>query len=224
FTPKDTANKKLSEADIDLMRKMHKAISVVQFKLEGQLIKRRPDFQMDDRLLLDKIDFQKKTMQIKDKAYPINDTYFPTINPEAPYRLTEREAAIMKKITASFLNSHKMKQHMRFLYTRGNLFLTCNSNLLFHGCVPMNPDGSFTDVNIKGKTYRGRALFIRMEQLAREAYFRKDASEEKEFARDIMWYLWCGPRSPLFGKDKMSTLERYFIDDKASHKEINDPY
>ncbi|MCP4217728.1 MAG: fructose-1,6-bisphosphatase [bacterium] len=224
FTPKNSDDETVSAGDIDLMRKMHKAISVIQFKLEGRLIKRNPNFLMDDRLMLDKIDYKKSTITLNGNSYALNDSYFPTINPETPYELTAEEQKVMKKMSTSFLYSQKMKDHMRFLYAKGSLYLAYNSNLLFHGCVPLDADGSLSEVEVKGEIYKGKSLFDRLERLARKAYFTKYNDNAKQYPLDVMWYLWCGPRSPLFGKDKMATFERYLINDKVTHKEVNDPF
>lgn len=170
FIPR-TLDKKLSEADKSLFAKMHKAISIIQFKLEGQKIQRHPEFCMDDMLLLDKIDFQKGTVEVKDKEYILNDTNFPTIDPKSPYKLTKDEENIIDKIRNSFINSEKLQKHIRFMYSKGNIYLVYNSNLLFHGCIPLDEDGSFKKLNIEGKDYSGKSLLDIFERYAREAYF-----------------------------------------------------
>lgn len=223
FTPK-TIEKELTEKDLNLLSKMHKAISIIQFKLEGQIIKNHPEFLMDDRLLLEKIDYEKGTIDIYGKTYTLNDTNFPTIDPKDPYKLTPHEKCLIAKLKRSFVHSEKFQKHIRFLYSKGSMYLVYNSNLLYHSCIPLNEDGSFKDVGIGDKKYKGKALLDKFDTLAREAYFFKSDSKQKLFAMDMMWYLWCGPDSPEFGKHKMTTFERYFINDKVTHKEDRNPY
>lgn len=205
---------------------MHKAISVMQFKLEGEIINRRPYFGMEDRLLLNKINYEDGTISLGGKTYELNDRYFPTINPENPYELTIEEKDLIEKLKSSFLNSEKLQKHIRFLFAKGSMYLKFNSNLLYHGCIPVNEDGSFKKVKIgsSGKSYSGKSYFDRLDILVREGYFHKNDPEAKLYGMDLTWYLWTGPDSPLFGKDKMTTFERYFINDKESHVEIKNPY
>ena len=224
FDPKDISNKNYSKNEVSLIRKMHKAITIIQFKLEGQIIKRRPEFGMNDRLLLDKINLKKGTILLDNKIYELNDNYFPTLDAQNPYQLTPEEDKVIEKIRSSFLYSEKLRNHIKFFYSKGSLYLTCNSNLLFHGCIPMNSDGTFKELLIDNRKYRGRALYDRLDRLCREAYFTKINFDLKSYGADVIWYMWCGPHSPLFGKNKMATLERYFIDDKTTHKENKDPF
>ncbi len=207
-----------------LIAKMQKAIAVIQFKLEGQIIHRNPEYKMDDRLLLDKIDFVTRSITIDGKSYPLRDAYFPTIDPRNPYRLTDEEADVMKKLSHSFRNSEKLRKHMRCLYSNGGLYLVRNSNLMFHASMPLNADGTFMKVSIRGKEYAGKALFDKVEQIIREAYFGDASNPEHNFDVDYMWYLWCGPQSPSYDKDKMTTFERYFIADKEVAKEVKGNY
>ncbi len=223
FAPR-TIEKTLSTTDFNLLSKMHKAISVIQFKLEGQLIKRRSEFEMDNRLLLDKMNLEDKTIKLDGKSYKLRDTNFPTLSKENPYKLTEREECLIKKLRNSFLNSEKLQRHVRFLYNKGNMYLLYNSNLLFHGCIPLNKDGSFKEVLICNEKLKGKALLDKLTECAREAYFFKKDAKSKLYGMDMLWYLWCGPNSPVFGKAKMATFERYFINDKSTHKEIKDNY
>lgn len=222
FTPK-TIDKGLNEKDISLLSKMHKAIAIIQFKLEGQIIKANPDFNMDDRLLLDKINYENNSIDIKGKSYEMNDISFPTVDPKDPYRLTTSEEDLILKLKRSFVNSEKLQRHIKFLYSKGSMYLIYNSNLLYHGCIPLNEDGTFREVKIGNTTYSGKSLLDRFDRLAREAYFTND-SASKDYAMDMMWYLWCGPDSPEFGKKRMTTFERYFINDKETHIEKKDPY
>lgn len=203
--------------------KMHKAITIIQFKLEGQLIMRRPEFHMENRLLLDKVDYERGMITLDGKEYELNDTNFPTIDPADPYALTEEEADVMERLTSAFLNCSRLQTHMQFLLKRGNLYKVYNGNLMYHGCVPMNKDGSFKKVNVYGQEYSGRVLYDVLESYVRKAFVALDA-EEKRKGQDIMWFIWSSPDSPLFGKEKMATYERYFIKDKETHVEIKNPY
>lgn len=223
FMPRGNNLGEKSQKEIEMIARMHKAISILQFKLEGQLILENPDFHMEDRLLLDKIDYDKGTIKLGDTIYPLNDTHFPTIDPNEPYRLTEEEEWAINKITQSFKNSNRLDEHIRFVFAKGSMYMTFNGNLLFHGCMPLNPDGSFMNLNIDGETWKGRTAFRKLEQLARMAYFSRNAKDRK-IGRDTMWYLWCGEKSPLFGKKRMTTFERYFVDDKTTHIEEKNPY
>lgn len=223
FKPKIT-DENYKEKDLNLMAQMHKAISIIQFKLEGEIIKRRPSFNMEHRLLLDKINFEKGTVTIDGKEYALNDTNFPTVDPKNPYKLSPEEKELVKRLKSSFLSSEKLQKHTRYLFSKGSLYLTCNSNLLYHACIPLNKKGQFRVCKIAGKEYYGKAYLDMADRMAREGYFSKGNNEKDLYALDYLWYLWCGEDSPLFGKSKMATFERYFIDDKSTHKEPKDPY
>ena len=222
FEMKGTSNYNALEKELG--QKMHKAIAIIQFKLEANIINRRPEFGMGGRKLLEKIDFERGVFVYEGKEYPLRDTNFPTVDPADPYRLTDEEQELIEKIHYSFMNSEKLKKHMRCLFTYGGMYLVCNSNLLYHASVPLNEDGSFKHVNICGKEYWGKNLLDKIDQLIRTAYFDEDDEEEKRFAMDYIWYLWCGPDAPSFDKDKMATFERYFIADKSLHKETKGYY
>ena len=209
--------------DLDLDMKMHKAIAIIQFKLEGQLIQRRPEFGMEDRLLLDKIDFEKKTVNIGGIQYPMRDTDFPTVDPSDPYRLTEAEEQVVERLRHAFVHCEKLQRHVRFLFSKGSLYKVYNSNLLYHGCVPVDEKGNFLKVNVFGREYSGKALYDVLDHYARKGYYSKD-KEEAAKGRDIIWYIWTGPKSPVFGKDKMATFERYFVEDKTTHTEKKNSY
>ena len=224
FKPKVLPENNYREKDLNLMSQMHKAISIIQFKLEAAIIKRRPNYEMEARLLLHKIDYEKGTINIDGKDYILNDTNFPTIDPNDPYKLTEEERELVDKLKSSFSNSEKLQGHVRFLYSKGSMYLKYNSNLLYHGCIALNQDGSFKKIKVNNTTYSGKSYIDKTERVAREAYFGKVDSDSKLYALDSVWYLWCGSNSPLFGKDKMTTFERYFIDDKSTHVEIKNPY
>lgn len=210
--------------DLSLDMKMHKAIAMIQFKLEGQLIMRRPEFGMQDRLLLDKIGYEKKTIQIDGKTYDMKDTDFPTVNPENPYELTPEEEQVMDRLKHAFTRCEKLQRHVRFLFSKGGLYKVHNSNLLYHGCVPMDEEGNFSKVTVFGKKYSGKALYDILDNYARKGYYSTQDIHEKSKGQDIIWYIWSGPNSPVFGKDKMTTFERYFIADKETHVEIKNSY
>lgn len=212
------------EKTIRLISQMHKAITVIQFKLEGEIIRRRPEFEMDDRMLLHHLDLKAGILRLNGQEYPLKDTYFPTLDPRDPYRLSIEEEELMRKIKRSFESSEKLRKHMRCLFTHGGMYAVCNSNLLYHASIPMNPDGTFKPVQIMGKSYSGKALLDRVDQLVRTAYFRTGEQEEVDFAHDYVWYLWCGKNSPLFDKSKMATFERLFLDDAETHKEEKGAY
>lgn len=218
FIPK-VIDKNINKKDMDLFAKMHKAIAMIQFKLEGNAIKNHPEFKMDDRLLLDKIDIEKGEININGEKCKLNDTNFPTVDFKDPYKLTDREICIIKKLTRSFTNSEKLQRHIKFLYKNGSMYLVYNSNLLYHGCIPLNEDGSFKKVKIGNSMYSGKSLLDKYDKLIRNAYFSKNNIKNKQYGMDMLWYMWCGEDSPLFGKKKMTTFERYFIDDSATHKE-----
>ena len=209
--------------EMPLTAKMHKAISIIQFKLEGEIISNHPEYEMEHRLLLDKIDYKKGLITIKGKQYTLKDSNFPTIDPEKPYELTSEEAEIMEKLVKSFRGSEKLQKHINFMFSKGSIYLKYNGNLLIHGGVPLNEDGSFMGMKLKGVMYRGKALLDKMESLVREAYFENDV-EKRKYGVDLFWYLWTGKCSSLFGKDDMTTFERYFIEDKESHIENKNPY
>ncbi|MBC1489741.1 fructose-1,6-bisphosphatase [Listeria sp. FSL L7-1485] len=224
FQPKNEENLEYSNAEITQIARMHKAMAIIQFKLEGEIIVRHDEFHMKHRLLLDFIDYQKGTIRLKGQDYDLLDTHFPTIDPENPYQLTPAEQALIEKITASFKNCHRLQKHVQFLYAKGSMFLTYNGNLLYHGCIPLHEDGTFMAMELRKKSYAGRQLLEQFEILTREAYVRPAGTVEKKYASDIVWYLWTGAISSLFGKSEMTTFERYFIADKATHTEEKNPY
>lgn len=196
----------------DLIKKMHKAIAIIRFKLEGQLIKKWPEYGMKERLLLEHIDYEQGTIDLEGRTYKLLDTSFPTIDPADPYRLTEGEEEVIQRLRSSFIHCEKLKNHVGLLLKRGSMYKVYNGNLLFHGCIPMEEDGSFAKVNIYGKEYSGKALFDILETYVRKAFFSDDRLERQK-GSDIMWYIWTAPYSPLYGRNKMATFERYFIDD-----------
>ena len=223
FMPKENAGGGYEEYNRALIAKMHKAITVIQFKLEGQMTLAHPEYRMEDRLLLDKIDFDRGVISLSGQEYPLTDRNFPTVDPAAPYKLTAQEQEVVDGLRSSFLGNEKLKRHIDFLYEKGSMYRYYNRVLMFHGCIPLEPDGTCMEPEIYGKPVRAKSLFDCCEELVRQARFAKD-EEAKKRGADFMWYLWCGSKSPLFGKDKMATFERYFIEDKATHQEISNPY
>ncbi len=221
FIPKLSENKGISNTDKLIMAKIQKAIAIIQFKLEAKIINEHPEYRMEDRLLLDKIDFEKNEILIGTNKYKLNDDDFPTINSVNPYELTEEEKEIIIKLRNSFVNSEKLQRHIAFLYEKGHIYQIYNDNLLFHGCIPLTKEGDFDEVFANNKWSKGKALFDNTEEVARRAYFAKEKNQEDV---DFMWYLWGGAKSPLFGKDKVATFERYFIDEKETHKETKNYY
>ena len=221
FVPKVFDYNKYIRSDEISIAKIHKAISIIQFKLEGQIIKEHPEYKMDGRLLLDKIDYEKGTIQIDNKIYNLNDTNFPTVDYKNPYKLTKEEEEIINRLQESFRNSETLNKHISFLYSKASMYKCFNSNLLFHGCVPMEADGEFSKIEVLGESISGKKYFDCIEKIANEAYFGKENNKD---AVDFMWYLWCGPKSPLFGKAKAATFERYFVEEKETHKEEKNPY
>lgn len=221
FTPKiDKEVSPYNEKTIRLIAQMHKAISIIQFKLEAETILRRPEFEMEDRLLLERIDFDRKVITLDGQEYALRDGLFPTVDPTDPYKLTEEEKDIVQKLHNSFTGSEKLRTHMKCLFRYGCMYNVCNSNLLFHASMPLNEDGSLKEINILDKKYKGKALLSKVGQLIRTAYFAENDNEEKAFALDYVWYLWCGKNSPAFDKSKMATFERYFLADKETHREV----
>ena len=224
FKPHILDKNKYDPVDEELAARMHKAIAICQFKVEGQRIKAHPEYKLEKRLLLDRIDFEAGTVEIEGKAWPLRDTNFPTLDPADPYKLTSEEDEMLNSLEASFLNSEKLQRHIKFLFSHGALYTKVNGNLLYHGCIPMTEDGEFEWVELNDVKLRGKALMDYLDDQVRKAYFAPRKSEETGRSGDIMWYLWLGGNSPLFGKEKMTTFERLFIADKASHKEPTRPY
>ena len=213
-----------SEKDKLLSARMHKAITVILFKLEGQKILRHPEFNMADRLLLDKIDYEGRCITIGDVTYPLEDCDFPTVDPADPYTLTAEESQVIDQLTVSFRRSEKLQRHIRFLYSKGGLYKVFNGNLLFHGCIPMREDGEFQTFTIGGKERSGKAFLDYAEKTARKAYYDKVGSPERQFGMDFLWWLWAGRNSPIFGRDRMTTFERRLIKDESAWTEPKNSY
>ena len=219
---KDFENNPRLTRSAQLMAKMHKAISIIQFKLEGQTVLRHPEWHMNHRALLDKIDFEAGTITIKGKTYPLTDTNLPTIDPAQPYELSQYELDLMNQLARSFRKSEKMQRHLRLLYEHGSLYLVHNGFLLYHAAIPLNADGSFSEAEVFGKRVSGKALMDRTDEIIRQAYY--GVGQTKQNALDYLLYLWEGEFSPLYNKDKMTTFERYFIADKAPQEEKKGAY
>ena len=213
-----------TEKDKLLSARMYKAITMILFKLEGQKILRRPEFGMADRLLLDKINYENKTITIGDKVYPMLDCDFPTVDPANPYELTEEELHVITQLTDSFRHSEKLQKHTRYLYSKGGLYKAINGNLLFHGCFPMNEDGSFMTFTIGGKERSGKRFLDYAEKTARKAYYDKRGTPERQFGLDFLWWLWAGRNSPIFGRNRMTTFERRFIANESTWTEPKNAY
>ena len=213
----------LNPVEQDLNMKMHKAISIIQFKLEGQLLMRRREFGMADRALLDDIDYTEGTITLNRKTYKLMDNHFPTIDPDNPYELSKEEKEVVERLIFAFVNCEKLQRHMQLLLKKGSMYKIYNRNLLYHGCIPLNEDGTFKEIQVYDKVYKGKELYDVLETYVRKAFVAVD-EREKEKGKDILWFIWSSPSSPLFGKDKMATFERYFLAEEETHKENKNAY
>ena len=213
-----------TEKDRLLAARMYKAITVILFKLEGQLVMRRPEYGMDDRLLMEKIDYENQSITIGDVTYHLDDCDLPTVDPADPYALTPEEQTVIDQLTESFRQSEKLQRHIRFLYSKGSLYKIHNGNLLFHGAIPMTEDKQLTEISIGGKVRKGKEFMDYADQCARQAYYAKRGTPEWQFGLDFLWWLWCGRNSPIFGKDRMTTFERRLIADESAWTEPKNPY
>ena len=219
----DDANN-YTEKDKALAARMHKAITIILFKLEGQKIMRNPGFGMEDRLLLDKINYEKQSVVVRGVEYALSDTDFPTVDRSDPYRLSAEEEEVINQLTASFEHSEKLQKHIRFLYSKGGLYKVFNGNALFHGCIPMTEEGELMKFYLNGQELCGRALMDYAEAVARQGYYAKPGTPERTAGQDFLWFLWCGRNSPTFGRDRMTTFERRLIKDEASWAEPKNAY
>lgn len=224
FAPHTLDRNKYDPVGLNLAAKMHKAIAVIQFKLEGQLLARHPEYNLTRHIGLNNVNFQDMTVDIEGKSYPMRDTYLPTIDPKDPCKLTQEEAALMDVLAASFQHSEKLQKHIKFLYSHGSMYRTYNNNLMYHGCIPMDEKGNFRSYTFTEGSYSGKAMLDYINKIASRAYYGGCSKEKRQCAIDFMWYLWCGQDSPLYGKDKMTAFEHYFIEDKSTYKETYDPY
>ena len=221
FMPKVFEYNEYDHSDRNTVAKIHKAITIIQFKLEGNLIKKHPEYKMEDRLLLDKINFKKGIIKLGKQEYKLNENNFPTIDPNDVYKLTPEEEEVIARLKDSFKSSENLNKHIKFLYEKGSMYKTFNDNLLFHGCVPTDENGEFKKVEFLGEKLSGKKYFDKINTVANRAYFDIENNENEI---DIMWFLWACKDSPLFGKEKMATFESYFIDDKETHKEPKNSY
>lgn len=210
------------EEESKQLAKIQKAMAIIQFKLEAEIIKRRPDFEMEHRLLLDKIDYENKTISLNGEVYPLIEDDFPTIDPADPFKLTADEEAVVERLVQSFKNSDRLKQHIRFLINKGSMYLIYNDNLLYHGCLPLTAEGNLMSATISGKTYAGKSLLDMFDHAVRQGFLNRK-KDNNEYL-DLIWYLWTGPASPLFGKTQMTTFERYYIEDAETHDEHKNVY
>ncbi|KAK56145.1 fructose-bisphosphatase class III [Staphylococcus lugdunensis] len=224
FKPKKRPDKKaaLTKLEEDQITKIHQAIAIIQFKLEIPIIKRRPNFEMEERLVLEKTDYDNNKITVYGKTYPLTNTCFTTVDPQNPGQLLPEEDDVINKLLLSFQQSEKLKRHMSFLMQKGTLYLPYNGNLLIHGCIPVDENGEMEAFEIEGVKHQGRDLLDVFETHVREAFDHKDITDD--LSTDLVWYLWTGKYSSLFGKRAMTTFERYFIEDKVSHKEEKNPY
>ena len=213
-----------TEKDKTLAARMHKAITIILFKLEGQKLLRHPEYGMADRLLLDKIDYEKKCITIDGVTYPLEDIDFPTVDPKDPYTLTPEENSVIDQLTDSFQRSEKLQKHIRFLYSKGSLYKIFNGNLLFHGCIPMSEDGQLLTFTLGGKERKGKEFFDYVDTAARQAYYLKPGTTERVLGMDLLWFLWAGRNSPIFGRDRMTTFERRLIKDESAWTEPKNAY
>lgn len=222
FAPKSDTGDPIDSADAVYDNTVQQAMSIMQFKLEGHTIKRHPDFDMDSRMLLHHLTADRKQIEINGNMYPITNGCFQLVDPDDPYKLTEKEQNILDDLIRQFIDSPKLRYHMSFMMSNGSMYLKYNGNLLLHGCVPVNEDGSMQAWKVDGKSYSGKSLFDFFENTLKEGF--QNPSEEDSLDSDVIWYLWTGKMSPLFGKEAMTTFERYFIEDKALHKEVTNAY
>ena len=226
FQPRlSSTDRTYDDKSIELLSQMQKAITIIQFKLEHEIINRRAEFDMQDRNLLHRINFETGNITLPDGSeHKMKDMNFPTVDPKDPYKLTEDEENLVERLTHSFLHSEKLKKHLSCLYSKGSIYLSINQNLLYHASIPLDEKGNFKKLTIQGKEYSGKRFMNKVDRLIRAAHFEKNNLEKKDYALDYMWYLWCGKDSPLFDKSAMTTFERYFIEDKATHAEEKGNY
>lgn len=224
FMPKIFDRNKFDPVSKETAAKMHKAIAIMQFKVEGQLIQAHPEYKLNHRLLLDKIDFEKGRVNVEGVEYEMRDMNLPTIDPNDPYRLSDEEQRVIENLTASIKRSKQLQRHIRFMFSHGAMYKVCNGQLLYHGCIPMNADGTFQAWQVEGEELRGKELFDYLDREVRRQYFESANNDMGGMDGSLMWYMWLGADSPLFGKTKMTTFERLFVEDKTTHHEPVIPY
>lgn len=224
FLPKNVSAEEYDLKSVRRVARMHKAIAVILFKLEAAVIDRNPDFHMEHRKLIEHMDLEAGTVEIDGRRYALNDTSFPTVDPEHPAQLTQAEYELMEKLVSSFLQSERLHRQVRFIYAKGSIYRVENDNLLFHGSIPLNESGSFDSVCFDGVAYSGRALMDHCEKMARQGYFGREGSAARQKGKDFLWYLWCGAGAPTFGRERITTFERFFVDDSSAWEEPKNPY
>jgi fructose-1,6-bisphosphatase-3 len=224
FLPKADEEIDTKKDDTELIALMHKAITIIQFKLEHQVIQRCFDTSMKSRDLLHLIDFEAQTIELAGQVYPLRDISFPTVEAKDPYKLTREEKQVIDRLVSSFMHSAKLQEHIRFMFSKGSMYKIYNENLLYHGCILMTDEGDFQNVSLDGENYFGKAYLDKLEEMVRDGYFNQNDEKLRQRGQDMMWYLWCGTQSPLFGKDKMATFEKYFIEDKRCGEEHKNAY
>ena len=224
FMPHDLSQNIYDTVDPMLAAKMHKAVTIMQFKLEGQTIRRHPEYHMEHRNFLEQIDYAAGTVMLDGKKRKLQDKNFPTVDPEDPLKLTPAEEELLRTLQTSFTHSERLRRQVDFLYTNGSMYKSCNGNLLYHGCIPMLPDGSFETVDFAGEPASGKQLMDLLEKKVLQASYMEEDTPEKRVMTDLMWYLSCGPKSPLFGRDRITTFECSFVDDKKKTEVVRNPY
>lgn len=224
FMPHVLDENQYDRIDKTAAAKMHKAIAVIMFKLENKLYSIHPEYGMNDRILLDKIDYENGKIHIEGKTYDLKDCVFPTVNPQNPFELTDEEREVINSLASSMRHSERLKKHIAFLFNKGSMFLCCNKNLLYHGCIPMTREGEFDKIEFDNKKLHAKSYLEYINEVVKRAYASEFSPWQKNSDRDFLWYLWCGPKSPLFGKSKLAAFERYFINDKELHHEEMNPY
>ncbi|NLD52097.1 MAG: fructose-1,6-bisphosphatase [Clostridiales bacterium] len=224
FAPRKLPGELYMPQDPQLYARMNKAISVIQYKLEGQLVRRRPEYGMEDRDMMSRVDWRRGTVEIDGVEHLLKDTEFPTIDPDHPLELTDREYALIGQLVDSFRRSERLQKHARFLYQVGNVYQRFNGNLLFHGCIPVEEDGSLMTFRFDGKEYAGKALLDYCGRMARQGYFAPENSNDRKAGRDFLWFLWCGRHAPSFGRTHIATFERTLLAEKSTWKEPQNAY
>ena len=224
FTPRNMPREHYMPKDRTLYARMHKAMFIIQLKLEGQLLARHPEYNMPDRDMLNRINYDDMTITIDGVKHELLDKEFPTVDRNNPNQLTEGEQLLMEHLVNAFENSDKLQKHVRFIYSAGSIYLCYNGNLLFHGCVPLNEDGSYMEFEFGGKKLAGKEFLDYAQGIARDAMFAPEGSEARANGRDFMWFLWCGRNSPIFGRKNITTFERALVADKNTHKEPKNAY
>lgn len=224
FYPHCPKGESHTQKDLSLLSQLYKAVTVIRFKLEGQIIKRHPEYDMEDRLFLHRLNLETGTVELDGKIYKLTDCDFPTVFANDPYALTLEEQELLTDLTASFVHCERLQKQVKFLFEKGNIYKCHNGNLLYHSCIPMRENGSFETLIVDGKAVSGKAMMDAAERMVRKSYFLPSDNAQKDFALDFVWYLWCGKKSPLFGREKMASFELLYIDDSSTWDEPQNPY